>query len=40
MAARLFDFRDLGEIQAKGFDKPDHVYALDGRRPERQIETG
>jgi adenylate cyclase len=40
MAAPMFDFRDLGEMQAKGFDKPDHVFALNGRRPERQIEGG
>jgi len=40
MAASMFDFRDLGEIQAKGFDKPDHVFALDGRRSDRHTETG
>jgi class 3 adenylate cyclase len=32
MAKRDYVFRDLGEIQAKGFDKPDRVYALEGLR--------
>ena len=31
-AAQTFLFRDLGMVQAKGFDKPDHVYALVGER--------
>jgi len=30
MAAHAFVFRDLGERHAKGFDRPDHVYALEG----------
>jgi len=40
MAAGMYEFRDLGEIQAKGFDKPDHVFALHGGRAERPAETG
>jgi adenylate cyclase len=31
-AAETFDFRDLGLMQAKGFDKPDRVFALVGAR--------
>lgn len=31
-AEQAFMFRDLGMVQAKGFDKPDHVYALVGER--------
>jgi adenylate cyclase len=33
MAGEAFRFRDLGEMQAKGFDRADHVFALvdDGR---------
>jgi class 3 adenylate cyclase len=34
LAAPMFEFRDLGRMQAKGFDKPDHVFALQGERPE------
>ena len=30
-AGELFDFTDLGEMQAKGFDKPDHVFAVRAR---------
>jgi adenylate cyclase len=30
MAGSGFRFRDLGEMTAKGFDRPDRVYALDG----------
>jgi class 3 adenylate cyclase len=40
MAAPTFAFRDLGEIQAKGFDRPDHVFELHGGRSERRNETG
>lgn len=40
MAAPMFDFRDLGEMHAKGFDKPDHVFALQGGRSEQPPETG
>ena len=32
MAGDAFTFRDLGEMQAKGFDRPDHVFALDDER--------
>jgi len=32
MAGDAFTFRDLGEMQAKGFDRLDHVFALDGER--------
>jgi hypothetical protein len=28
MALGHFAFRNLGEMQAKGFDRPDRVYAL------------
>ena len=31
-AASAFEFRDLGQMQAKGFDKPDRVFALIGAR--------
>jgi adenylate cyclase len=30
MAAHAFRFRDLGEMHAKGFDRADHVFALEG----------
>ena len=30
MTAQEFRFRDLGKMQAKGFDKPDRVHALLG----------
>jgi class 3 adenylate cyclase len=30
MAGEAFRFRDLGEMQAKGFDRADHVFALEG----------
>jgi hypothetical protein len=30
MACASFRFRDLGEVIAKGFDRPDHVFALEG----------
>jgi class 3 adenylate cyclase len=30
MASQSFRFRDLGRMIAKGFDQPDHVFALDG----------
>jgi class 3 adenylate cyclase len=30
MAKRSHAFRDLGEMQAKGFDRPDRIYALEG----------
>ena len=32
LAMEGFTFRDLGEQSAKGFDRPDHVYALTGER--------
>jgi class 3 adenylate cyclase len=32
MAEPQFEFRDLGRMLAKGFDKPDHVFALEGER--------
>jgi len=34
LAGSGFRFRDLGEMSAKGFDRPDHVYALDGEAPD------
>jgi len=42
MAGSAFEFRDLGTRQAKGFDKPDHVFALEGERPQsrRPAEAG
>lgn len=33
MAGPTFRFRDLGEMTAKGFDQPDHVFALEGENP-------
>jgi class 3 adenylate cyclase len=36
MAAPMFEFRNLGRMQAKGFDKPDHVFALERARPEQR----
>ena len=33
MAARQFSFNSLGPMQAKGFDRPDRVYALLGPQP-------
>jgi class 3 adenylate cyclase len=35
MAAAGFEFRDRGWIQAKGFDKPDHVFALERESGQR-----
>jgi adenylate cyclase len=32
MAGDAFTFRDLGAMLAKGFDQPDHVFALEGER--------
>jgi class 3 adenylate cyclase len=32
LAASAFEFRDMGEITAKGFDRPEHVFALVGER--------
>lgn len=32
VAAEAFSFRDLGERLAKGFDRPDRVFALEGER--------
>ncbi len=34
MACAAFAFRDLGEMWAKGFDRADHVFALDERDPQ------
>ena len=34
VAREHFDFRDLGKMQAKGFDEPDRVFALLGREEE------
>ena len=28
LASQAFTFTDLGEMQAKGFDRADHVFAL------------
>jgi len=33
MALAHFEFSDLGEMQAKGFDRPDRVFALLGAKP-------
>jgi len=33
MAGQRFRFRDLGEMKAKGFDRPDRVYALEEELP-------
>ena len=33
MAGPQFRFRDLGEMKAKGFDKPDRVFALEEEVP-------
>lgn len=33
LAGGGFRFRDLGEMTAKGFDRPDRVYALEGESP-------
>jgi class 3 adenylate cyclase len=33
LAKSFFAFRDLGEMQAKGFDRPDHAFALLGPLP-------
>ena len=38
MAANEFGFRDIGELAVKGFDRPDHVYALQ-ERSDRATET-
>jgi class 3 adenylate cyclase len=38
MAAPMFEFRDLGRMQAKGLDKPDHVFALERARLNRARE--
>ena len=35
MAGTRFQFRDLGRMQAKGFDAPDHVFALERERSAR-----
>lgn len=32
MAGDAFEFRDLGKMLAKGFEEPDHVFALVGER--------
>jgi class 3 adenylate cyclase len=32
MSVGAFVFRDLGRMQAKGFDEPDQVFALEGER--------
>jgi class 3 adenylate cyclase len=40
MAAATFQFRDLGRMQAKGFDKPDHVFALERERSVQRAEAG
>jgi len=39
MAAHAFVFRDLGERHAKGFDRPDHVYALEGAATGTETQT-
>jgi class 3 adenylate cyclase len=32
IAGAAFDFRDLGEVTAKGFDRPERIFALTGER--------
>lgn len=39
LAGPAFDFRDLGEMLAKGFDRPDHVFALERERPAESAEA-
>lgn len=41
MACHAFKFRDLGPMMAKGFDRPDHVFALEGElsQAERRGDT-
>jgi class 3 adenylate cyclase len=39
-ASARFAFRDIGRMVAKGFDKPDDVFALEGERPEPRAEAG
>lgn len=40
MAAAVFEFRDLGRMHVEGFDKPDHVFALERERAEHRAEAG
>jgi class 3 adenylate cyclase len=40
MASAQFEFRDLGMKQAKGFDTPDRVFALEYERPAARAEAG
>ena len=42
MADAAFEFRDLGQMMAKGFDKPDHVFALERERERstQRLEVG
>lgn len=40
LAEPRFEFRSLGQRLAKGFDKPDTVFALTGELPERTREVG
>jgi class 3 adenylate cyclase len=40
LASTKFHFRDLGEMQAKGFDQPDRVFALLGPRGGEAPERG
>lgn len=38
-ACGAFSFRDLGLMMARGCDRPDHVYALEGELPEQRTCT-
>ena len=40
MAGPRFEFRDLGQMTAKGFDRPDRVFALERERSGPGAETG
>ena len=40
MASATFEFRDLGQMMAKGFDKPDRVFALERARSNARAEAG
>ncbi|MDP2322206.1 MAG: adenylate/guanylate cyclase domain-containing protein [Acidobacteriota bacterium] len=40
MAGSRFEFRDLGEMLAKGFSKPDRVFSLEREVPDPREEVG
>jgi class 3 adenylate cyclase len=39
LAGPRFEFRDLGEMLAKGLGKPDRVFSLDRELPDRRAEV-